>query len=66
MAGYSKGTRVGYGDSVGKKKDERSGDLKQSSSVGAAQAKVPVDGVENDAREKNSSAELSTRKTAVK
>lgn len=63
MAGYTKGTRVGYGESGGKKMDQRSGDLKQDSSVGAAQAKVPVNGVQNEAREKNSSAEISTRKT---
>ena len=56
-----KNTRVDYGAQVGSKKDERSGDLKQSSSIGAAQAKVPVSGVQNEAREKNSFVAPKTR-----
>lgn len=58
------GTRVDYGASVGNKKDQRSSDLKQQSSVsGATNAKVPVNGVQNEAREKNSSVAPTTRKT---
>lgn len=60
------GTRVDYGAKAGMKKDELSGDLKQSSSIGAAQAKVPVDGVENQAREKNSSVAPATRTSSKK
>jgi hypothetical protein len=65
MAGYSKGTRVGYGDSIGQRKDERSGQLGQPGAAAGAQAKVPVSGKLNDAREKNSKVSISTRKTAV-
>lgn len=58
------GTRVDYGASVGNKKDQRSGSLKQPSGVsGATNAKVPVDGVMNEARESNSPAKPATRKT---
>jgi hypothetical protein len=57
-----KGTRVASGTEGGvASKNEESGGLKQSSSIGAAQAKVPISGVQNKAREKNSSVAPATR-----
>lgn len=59
-----KGTRVDYGTQGAPAKDSKSGSLKQSSSVsGQTNAKIPIDGVSNEAREKNSPAQPATRKT---
>lgn len=59
------GTRVEYGAKGPAAKDERSGDLKQGSSVSdVTNAKVTVSGVQNEAREMNSKAAPATRKTS--
>lgn len=57
-----KGTRVDYGTDVGKKVDQRSGANKQSSSISdQTNAKVPISGVQNEARESVSQVAPKTR-----
>ncbi len=68
MGAKVSGTRVEMGASVGNSKDMRSGSLKQPGGVSVTSetnAKVPIDGVQNEARASSTPTAPATRKTTT-